>query len=144
MVELLKTQQEVNNYIDNMDKISEKTQNITCLNINNKSALLAYLNGISEPETVVFYNDEDREARIEYTKNSNWEFYYYRKGFETTIKDFCIDGVIHNEYFENAISWIKSKQDLSTKMNEYKTSIINFNKDYDMIVIENYPQNFYH
>lgn len=144
MVELLKTQQEVNDYLDDVDTISKNESKITHLNVYNKNALLAYLNGINEPEIVLFYSDDDREARIEYTKSSVWEFYYYRKGFETKIKDFCLDGVINNEYFENAISWIKQKQDLSTKMNEYKTSIINFNKDYDMIVIENYPQNFYH
>ena len=143
LVELLKTQKEVNDYLDDMDAQKDERK-VTHLNVNSKTALLAYLNGINKPETVIFYSDNDREARIEYTKSSGWEFYYYRKGFETLVKDFCLDGVINNEYFENAISWIKLKQDLSTKMEEYKTSIINFNKDYDMIVIENYPQKFYH
>lgn len=144
MAELLKNQREVNDYLDDVDSISKNQPHVTQLHVYNKNALLAYLNGINEPEAVIFYSDDDREARLEYTKNSSWEFYYYRKGFETTIKDFCLEGVINNDYFNNAISWIELKQDLSTKMIEYKTSIINFNNDYDMIVIENYPQNFYH
>ena len=99
MVELLKTQQEVNDYLDDVDAISKNESKITHLHVYNKNALLAYLNGINEPEIVLFYSDDDREARIEYTKSSIWEFYYYRKGFETKIKDFCLDGVINNEYF---------------------------------------------
>lgn len=80
------------------------------LKVTGREQLLNILENLESGTTAVFYDDSEREASIKrYAGQELWELYYYRRGFRVTINDFCLQGVINNEYFLNAISWIERK-----------------------------------
>lgn len=133
------TSEELTDFLDK----SEKEETIK-ININSKEKLLSFLDKLESGKIVIFYEDDDREASIKYGYDGMWEFYYFRKGFETTIRGFSLDMIIDNNYFSNAISWIEPSSIDRIDIKEYKTYVIDYNTTYDMIVIENYPKDIYH
>lgn len=126
--EITQKDDELSNIKQEIKKINEKQNelsNINCMtyeiipdepeqNIkiyaNTKTELVAQLEAIPSGTKVIIYEDDEREATVKkYLNEELWEFYYYRRGFRTTIRDFSLHGVIKNEYFNNVLSWIKIK-----------------------------------
>ena len=103
---VLEQNQTAQNFLNILDEAKlEKKINIK---VKSREELLNILYNLEHGTTAVFYEDSEREASIKrYDGQELWEFYYYRRGFRTTITDFSLEGVIDNEYFSNAISWIK-------------------------------------
>lgn len=140
----LDNQTQTTNEISSYIEVNNKQEEIIKINVKSEEELVSFLEKLESGKVVIFYEDDDRDARIKYGYDGLWEFYYFRKGFETTIRDFSLNSVINNNYFKNAVSWIEPKNIDRTNIEQFKAFIIDYNSTYDMIVIENYPQNIYH